>query len=1360
MSRSPSEQQPHSEYDYRLADRIKSKLRESTAERLPERLETTTGIELCADEFRQGGFGQVGRYRDLDMGREVAVKFLNQDLGPEHRRRFFREIQITATLDHPGVVPVYGAGQLAGRSFYAMRFVDGQTLAEAIEQFHHSVDNQLERENPRFRLLIESFKAACTMIDFAHQQKGIWHRDIKPQNIMIDNGETIIVDWGLAKAETESESRDGVTDGGTELDLTRGGQYLGTPAYMAPEQALGHNDQIDSQTDIYGLGATLFELLTGHAPHWQDRTNPETKDAGQATSVCCGSTSDSETSLVILKRIGTDPPPVAKQSNPQIPNELNSICAKAMSRNKQDRYTSARQIADDIENWLVQSEVSVHSYSRSEKVYRWFQRNSKLAVVTLLASLLIAAITSISLISVSVSKRRTESALSRFKAERDRRIDNQLKAYVAATPSQAETLLDELRSFESEELELRVDRFLRQHSQARDSFRVRLIRLGQQPQQLLPLLQSIDPHDIERLSLLVHAIRRPDSARVSTVEQLWQASADAEMVTRCSVVLAQLAPLHSGWKQLAPPLNLRLVQLKQADVSHWARLLHPVRHHLRSQLWSLYDEGHSLPNAENQIAAEFLLKLFGNDMQTLVELIGPADPDMFMRLVGELEKSRSDARQPLLSWSGPDEQQAQPFSGSEELEKQIVESDGMIRDSFMICESMTWSTFQAIRDELQKLGYRPLRVQRYLDSDKRSRVASVWVRDDIAFLLEANCSPDRVAALIKEKRAESWVPDDLSTIVQDARISYTIVFRHDSTDRNEYRVLLGNSRKKHAPQSRRLLARGFRQIIYDEVVDKEGKILVTGLYRLDAHQGSPKTRVVRSAGVQPSQVPALSDLAPLDVRYGPQQMTSVWTEDRTKKGVVVEGTDQAKRANQWAKLAEQGFVPVAIDVRRLADDQANAVRLEGVSIWHRQVPTARNDGNRAMALSLLDDDSVLLNWLKRTDDLTVRTQLIHRLSSDGIQPVRLVKWLESPLASQYAGIRSAILQALGEYDVDQFVEISRLAVAAKVARMRDADDDPGVHNSATWLLQQWKQEVAAESRAWNEDAPGPWFNEKNGHLMIVIAGPVALDMGSRIPPDMGGAQETFHHRTIDRSFSISAHEVTWQQFSRFRPEHPGDYSFFYSRHADGSLNVRTPQNHVSWYRAVEYCNWLSKEAGIPEGQWCYLPNKQGKYGPGMTVPQDLLKRTGYRLPTEAEWEYAARAGTTTPRFFGRDPGQLGHYARYRMNSNIRTWTVGSLKPNELGLFDVYGNVWEWCHGSPDEPWPKFLESVGDTPGDVSLPQEHRRALRGGAFIMPAGAQRSAIRSFNRPINEQFTIGFRIARTINSANAHNTLTENE
>jgi formylglycine-generating enzyme required for sulfatase activity len=262
--------------------------------------------------------------------------------------------------------------------------------------------------------------------------------------------------------------------------------------------------------------------------------------------------------------------------------------------------------------------------------------------------------------------------------------------------------------------------------------------------------------------------------------------------------------------------------------------------------------------------------------------------------------------------------------------------------------------------------------------------------------------------------------------------------------------------------------------------------------------------------------------------------------------------------------------------------------------------------------------------------------------------------------------------------------------------------------------------------------------------MVVIPSPPVFRMGS--PPQEalreGGSWsrvERPHRRKIGRSFAIAAKEVTVAQFRKFRPEHSFDKQI-----------TRTPEdcpaNRVSWYEAAEYCNWLSRQEGLEE---CYERNAQGKYAEGMKPKPNYLQLTGYRLPTEAEWEFACRAQGITSRYYGETEELLGEYAWYDKNSRER-WLlpVGSLKPNDLGLFDMLGNVMEWCQ----DPWgfyptEKALKAVEDIEfkGDV-FKEKKLRVRRGGSFSSQAKELRSARRQRNGAEFPSYNGGFRPART--------------
>jgi formylglycine-generating enzyme required for sulfatase activity len=260
---------------------------------------------------------------------------------------------------------------------------------------------------------------------------------------------------------------------------------------------------------------------------------------------------------------------------------------------------------------------------------------------------------------------------------------------------------------------------------------------------------------------------------------------------------------------------------------------------------------------------------------------------------------------------------------------------------------------------------------------------------------------------------------------------------------------------------------------------------------------------------------------------------------------------------------------------------------------------------------------------------------------------------------QVEAIRYTLLLALGEFDRDRLPLSERELSILKLEGMYRNDPDSGIHGAAGCLLRRWgKQKLLAEIDETNRGQKPPkgqrWYVNGQGQTMVIV--PQSKDWF-----EMGEDDEK-HRRRISRSFAISAREVTLAEFRLSRLEH---------EHSDKvGDKPECPVNGVSWYDAAAYCNWLSKKEGIPEKEWCYL----GK-GENIRPVPDYLKRLGYRLPTEAEWEYACRAGSTTGWSHGEAAELLERYAWYFRNSvKMKTSPVGLLRPNGLGLFDMHGNV--------------------------------------------------------------------------------------
>ncbi len=388
----------------------------------------------------KGGMGQVWVARDGSLGRQIALK----ELRPEQTdnsticSRFLYEAKITAQLEHPGIVPVYelGGGPVP---FYTMRFVKGRTLSEATRSYHK--ERVAGTVDPLALVnLLSAFLGVCHAIAYAHS-RGVIHRDLKGQNVILgDFGEVIVLDWGIAKQigpltgqppasgivgeasriggsvnlsepslgfdctlnpqETLAQGTDASSgsierprlDSGAGPDGTMHGQLLGTPGFMAPEQASGQLDQIDERTDVYGLGAVLYEILAGEPPFTGKKT------------------------MEILHRVRQEPPRPPRALNGALDPALQAICLKALSKARDERYATATLLAQDVQRYLADEPVHAFAEPWTQRAQRWARRH-RTAVATA-AGLLLTSTIALGVGTVLVTRERNEAKLQGKQARR------------------------------------------------------------------------------------------------------------------------------------------------------------------------------------------------------------------------------------------------------------------------------------------------------------------------------------------------------------------------------------------------------------------------------------------------------------------------------------------------------------------------------------------------------------------------------------------------------------------------------------------------------------------------------------------------------------------------------------------------------------------------------------------------------------------------------------------------------------------------------------------------------------------------------------------------------------------------------
>ncbi len=310
----------------------------------------------------RGGMGEVRRVQDRDLGRSLAMKIASPRVmaNPGALSRFIEEAQVSAQLQHPGILPVHELGNLPdGRFYFTMQEVRGRTLEDVISEVHMASGADRWDAAPSgwtFRRLVDSFHRVCEAVAYAHE-RGVVHRDLKPENVMVGaHGEVLVLDWGIAKVTGREDlaaqqgDLDAIVTERSQDDskATRMGAVAGTPAYMPPEQAFGRVDQIDARSDVYALGAVLYELLSGRRPYVGSsarqvlqmvRTGPPEPVGRQVSAV--------ETFMFGFDELEEESP-----AGPALPDELVRTCDRAMARDPQERFQTASELAQVVRDWL------------------------------------------------------------------------------------------------------------------------------------------------------------------------------------------------------------------------------------------------------------------------------------------------------------------------------------------------------------------------------------------------------------------------------------------------------------------------------------------------------------------------------------------------------------------------------------------------------------------------------------------------------------------------------------------------------------------------------------------------------------------------------------------------------------------------------------------------------------------------------------------------------------------------------------------------------------------------------------------------------------------------------------------------
>jgi eukaryotic-like serine/threonine-protein kinase len=429
-----------------------------------------------------------------------------------------------------------------------------------------------------------------------------------------------------------------------------------------------------------------------------------------------------------------------------------------------------------------------------------------------------------------------------------------------------------------------------------------------------------------------------------------------------------------------------------------------------------------------------------------------------------------------------------------------------------------------------------------------------------------------------------------------------------------------------------------------------------------------------------------------------QQFKELFEEVEDRRDQVVELMHLELKKKMSGSVAQNA---VDHEAKRKADDEA------------------RRKANAATTLLLLGEPDEVWPLLKHSPDPTLRSFLINGMGPMGADPQVILARLASETD---VSTRRALLLSLVDVSGEKLSTSDRESLTSSLLTSYREDEDPGIHAAAALLLRTWGhgdrlKEIDKQPHGKQPGGENTWYVDGKGHTMVVLD-PLKWPI------------ELSTHRRIGRTFEIAAHEVTVEQFRAFRPKYDNRYS----------PTIDCPINVVTWYEAAAYCRWVSEQEGISEDQMCYPPIDEIKEG--MKPYDDHLHRTGYRLPTDAEWEYACRALASADRYYGHPAQLMPNYAWFNLNSELRSQPVGLLKPNDFGLFDMYGNINEWCQETFDHLVPGEEDREDTSP----LSNNVLRVVRGGHYYNQARDLVADRRDTANPHDPFFSLGFRVART--------------
>lgn len=686
-------------------------------------------------------------------------------------------------------------------------------------------------------------------------------------------------------------------------------------------------------------------------------------------------------------------------------------------------------------------------------------------------------------------------------------------------------------------------------------------------------------------------------------------------------------------------------------------------------------------------------------------------------------------------------QTAQSTNLPKDLEAVLDRCESAIETHAILSHRVPNSDIEALISELATFGYRIASIHP-LNTDSNDHSILFWLRDGATAHHVLNVSAEELRGRQLSESQDGYIPDNIVPICGQKETVYNAVWIKPPPGSS----LISGTFYLELPEDRHE-SEGWRPL-HDQNLNLPRCNYRSNRFEEAARYWSIRWQFNRPVGYsdqwnleqyafeqiqrQNLSKAMVSLHRVLDSTHDTPTLSPVWWYDIPIENRTIPYTSRREHVRESKSLFEQGFYPLCVDVTSGADRRdvwVGSVWARGLQTTDDKIVRSNRIRNLSFLLFMLDHSSAVSEMLLSIEDAESRGNAVATFAQLKVPIESLLELLAS---SQNAYQRRACFWALALYPPDDVPPVVRDRVEQMVRASAETAEDPGVRSAIKLVATRWKIDDVAFRDNFEQE-----LESVAGDRLVIVRPTQEWVVGSPVSePGRDGTKESQITVRMNRDFAISTQEVTVGQYRKFRPD--------YVPSSVDTIRDDYPVTNVTWFDAVAYCQWLSEQEGIADQQTCFQASDNGE--PPLILKPNALELSGYRLPTELEWEYACRGGSPHSRWFGFAPDRLGDYAWTAENSGYQLHPVAQLLPNDLGLFDMLGNGMEWCQNDLGD-YPVFLDMPWN-PESHSIDTDYSRfATRGGGVLYQPLDARAAQRNFHRPHLDRVYLTFRIARTV-------------